>query len=69
MSFVSHFHWDDVLFKSKSKVSLGICVPCDGLFVRLPRLIVEKIRQSTAGFFKTRPYRKACDLARPFVLG
>lgn len=27
LSFVSHFHWDDVLFKSKSKVSLGICVP------------------------------------------
>ena len=62
---VRFFGWDDVVFSQYTKVSLGICMPCDGVFVRLPLAIVQLVRRHTFDFFSTRPYRRVCDLARP----
>ena len=62
---VRFFGWDDVVFSQYTKVSLGICMPCDGVFVRLPLAIVQLVRRHTFDFFSSRPYRRVCDLARP----
>ena len=58
----------EVLFSEEAKFSLGIIVPSDGISVRFPVSIVQRIRDETTSFFKRRPYRRCADLARPLWL-
>ena len=46
-------------------MELGIIVPSDGFFVALPLELVQKIQVAVSDVFRSRNYRKCCDLARP----
>lgn len=56
------------LFHKRNKVGLGIHRPSDGLFVRLRPATVQLCQSQTTSFFHTRPYRRACDIARPIAV-
>ena len=60
-----HFDWCDALFTKQAKVNLGIVMPVDGIQVRFPVSLVQRIRDLTINFFQRRPYRRCADLARP----
>ena len=57
--------WCDVVGPKQAKVQLGIIVPVDGIFVRFPVSMVQRIRNATLEFFQRRTYRRCADLARP----
>ena len=65
LALIKHFGWDVVCSPKQAKVNLGIIVPVDGIYVRFPVSIVQRIRDLTASFFQRRPFRRSSDLARP----
>ena len=65
LSLVKFLGWGDVICSKQAKVDIGIIVPSDGIHVRFPLPIVQKIRDLTMSFFKRRPFRRSSDLARP----
>lgn len=55
----------DASFCKRNKVSLGVIRPIGGLFVRLRSDMIQHCQSLTTEFFRSRQYRRACDLARP----
>lgn len=65
LSLFRHLEWCEIVGPKQAKVQLGIIVPVDGIFVRFPVSMVQRIRNLTLEFFQRRTYRRCADLARP----
>lgn len=63
--FLRNADCPDVLCYGLNKSAIGVIRPLDGLYVKMRPSLVQRCAQRTAGFFASRPYRKANDIARP----
>eukprot|EP00438_Fugacium_kawagutii_P027064 Skav214855 [mRNA] locus=scaffold16:296995:306518:- [translate_table: standard] len=55
----------DLLFSDCPKIGLLIHRPMDGIFLCLPQATVQACQEQTKAYFRSRPFRRSCDIARP----